>query len=104
MDFENLMEKQIEEKKQGETLSITNAENGSKKMYIESYGCQMNFSDSEIVASILSKEGFSTTNDIESADLVFVNTCSIREKAEQTVRKRLQLYNSIKMGYMDQGS
>ena len=96
MDFENLMEKQIEEKKQGETLSITNAENGSKKMYIESYGCQMNFSDSEIVASILSKEGFSTTNDIERADLVFVNTCSIREKAEQTVRKRLQVYNSIK--------
>ena len=56
----------------------------------------MNFSDSEIVASILSKEGFSTTKDITNADLVFVNTCSIREKAEQTVRKRLEFYNSIK--------
>ena len=96
MDFENLIEKQIEEERQGETLSITKAKNGSKKMYIESYGCQMNFSDSEIVASILSGEGFSTTNDIEKADLVFVNTCSIREKAEQTIRKRLQVYNSIK--------
>ena len=96
MDFENLIEKQIDKKRQGETLSIAKAKNGGKKMYIESYGCQMNFSDSEIVTSILSEEGFSTTNDIEKADLVFVNTCSIREKAEQTVRKRLQLYNSIK--------
>ena len=65
-------------------------------MYIESYGCQMNFSDSEIVASILTGEGFSTTKDITIADLVFVNTCSIREKAELTVRKRLEFYNSIK--------
>jgi tRNA-2-methylthio-N6-dimethylallyladenosine synthase len=96
MDFENLTEKQIDEKRQGETFSIANTENDGKKMYIESYGCQMNFSDSEIVASILYKEGFSTTNDIEKADLVFVNTCSIREKAEQTIRKRLQVYNSIK--------
>ena len=67
-----------------------------KKVYIESYGCQMNFSDSEIVASILSNEGYSTTKDIVEANLVFVNTCSIREKAEQTVRKRLQFYKSIK--------
>ena len=65
-------------------------------MYLESYGCQMNFSDSEIVASILTKEGFSTTQDITEADIVFVNTCSVREKAEQTVRKRLEFYNSIK--------
>ena len=50
-------------------------------MYIESYGCQMNFSDSEIVTSILSKEGFDATKDITQADLVFVNTCSIREKS-----------------------
>ena len=67
-----------------------------KNVYIESYGCQMNFSDSEIVASILSKEGFSTTKNISEADVVFVNTCSIREKAEKTVRKRLEFYNSIK--------
>ncbi len=60
-----------------------------RKLYIESYGCQMNFSDSEIVASILLKEGFDTTSDISQADIVFLNTCSIREKAEQTVRNRL---------------
>lgn len=69
---------------------------GGRKLYIESYGCQMNFSDSEIVASILGKEGFSTTTLLEEADLVLVNTCSIREKAEQTVRKRLEHFNHVK--------
>ncbi|MGB0790670.1 MAG: MiaB/RimO family radical SAM methylthiotransferase, partial [Flavobacteriaceae bacterium] len=69
---------------------------GDRKLYIESYGCQMNFSDSEIVASILNKEGFSTTTILEEADLVLVNTCSIREKAEQTVRKRLETFNAVK--------
>ena len=68
----------------------------ARKLYIESYGCQMNFSDSEIVASILQKEGFDTTSDIEEADLVFLNTCSIREKAEQTVRNRLNHINGLK--------
>ena len=68
----------------------------NKKVYIESYGCQMNFSDSEIVASILQKEGYSTTNVINDADLILVNTCSIREKAELTVRKRLHSFQSIK--------
>ena len=96
MDFEQLIDKQIDEGKQGEALSITLQEKTKRKMYIESYGCQMNFSDSEIVASILAGEGFSTTKDITEADLVFVNTCSIREKAELTVRKRLEFYNSIK--------
>ncbi len=67
-----------------------------KKLYIESYGCQMNFSDSEIVVSILKKEGYSTTNIIKNADLILINTCSIREKAELTVRKRLELFQSIK--------
>lgn len=67
-----------------------------KKVYLESYGCQMNFSDSEIVASILKEEGYSTTTSLNEADLVLVNTCSIREKAEQTVRKRLENFNSIK--------
>ena len=89
-------EKVIEEKRQGETLELTNKSNCGRKMYIESYGCQMNFSDSEIVASILSDEGFSTTPNIEEANVVFVNTCSIREKAEQTVRNRLKVYNAIK--------
>lgn len=68
----------------------------SRKLYIESYGCQMNFSDSEIVASILSKEGFDTTSEIAEADLIFLNTCSIRDKAEQTIRKRLSNINGLK--------
>ncbi len=67
-----------------------------RKLYIESYGCQMNFSDSEIVASILEKEGFDTTSDITQADVVFLNTCSIREKAEQTVRYRLTHIHGLK--------
>tara|TARA_B100000925_G_scaffold274741_1_gene240444 strand:- start:4988 stop:6442 length:1455 start_codon:yes stop_codon:yes gene_type:complete len=92
-----LLEKKVNRKKQQcEMLLLPNKGQIKRKLYIESYGCQMNFSDSEIVASILSKEGYITTKDITSADLVFVNTCSIREKAEQTVRKRLEFYNSIK--------
>jgi tRNA-2-methylthio-N6-dimethylallyladenosine synthase len=67
-----------------------------KKFYIESYGCQMNFADSEIVASILNNEGFGATRNLEEADLVFINTCSIREKAEQTVRKRLTEFRKLK--------
>ena len=67
-----------------------------KQFYIESYGCQMNFSDSEIVASILNQEGYKLTETLENANLVLVNTCSIREKAEQTVRKRLELFNGLK--------
>lgn len=97
MKFEEVIEKKIiNEKTQGDVLEIHNKISGGKKLYIESYGCQMNFSDSEIVASIICKENYSTTKDISEADLVFVNTCSIRDKAEQTVRKRLQVYNSIK--------
>lgn len=66
------------------------------KLYIESYGCQMNFSDSEIVASVLEKDGFQVTKVMEEADVVFLNTCSIREKAEQTVRNRLDQIQSLK--------
>ena len=88
--------KDIIESRQGESLILNQEKSNSRKMYIESYGCQMNFSDSEIVASILNNDGFSTTKNIEDADLVLVNTCSIREKAEQTVRNRLKLYNAIK--------
>jgi tRNA-2-methylthio-N6-dimethylallyladenosine synthase len=81
-----------------ETIRVSLDQNTgkSRKLYIESYGCQMNFSDSEIVASILQKEGFDTTSDINQADLVFLNTCSIREKAEQTVRHRLTHINGLK--------
>lgn len=66
------------------------------KLYIQSYGCAMNFSDSEIVASILKKEGYSLTNNIDESDLVLINTCSIREKAEETIRNRLKLINKVK--------
>lgn len=72
-----------------------------RKLYIESYGCQMNFSDSEIVASILAKEGYDTTSDVSAADVVFLNTCSIREKAEQTVRSRLAHFTSLKKNKPD---
>ncbi len=68
-----------------------------KRFYIESYGCQMNFADSEVVASILHREGFGATRNLEEADLIFINTCSIREKAEQTVRKRLTEFKKLKL-------
>ncbi|HET8838898.1 MAG TPA: tRNA (N6-isopentenyl adenosine(37)-C2)-methylthiotransferase MiaB [Flavobacteriaceae bacterium] len=90
------MEKRIDENLQGTTLTLEPKEENHRKLFIESYGCQMNFSDSEIVASILAKEGFNTTDKLEEADLVLVNTCSIREKAELTVRKRLEKYNAVK--------
>ena len=90
------MEKIIDENKQGNSLVLEQEVTNSRKLYIESYGCQMNFSDSEIVASILAKEGFNTAEKMEEADLVLVNTCSIRDKAEQTVRKRLEKFNAVK--------
>lgn len=90
------MEKVIDESVQGNTLSLKKSKDNSRKLYIESYGCQMNFSDSEIVASIMAKEGFNTTQELEEADLVLINTCSIREKAELTVRKRLEKFNAVK--------
>ncbi len=71
-------------------------ENNLKKFYIESYGCQMNFADSEVVASIISKEGYDSTTNLNDADLILLNTCSIREKAEITVRKRLESFNKLK--------
>ena len=72
------------------------AKKSSKKFYIESYGCQMNFADSEVVASIISKEGYDSTENLSDADLILLNTCSIREKAEITVRKRLESFNKLK--------
>jgi tRNA-2-methylthio-N6-dimethylallyladenosine synthase len=81
--------------RQGEALE-TSLKEGNKQLYIESYGCQMNFSDSEIVASILAGAGYSTTRNLDEADLVLLNTCSIRDKAEQTVRKRLKHFHSMK--------
>ncbi|MBK8749348.1 MAG: tRNA (N6-isopentenyl adenosine(37)-C2)-methylthiotransferase MiaB [Saprospiraceae bacterium] len=86
----------IPEEQQGAVYVAIGYPTATKRFYIESYGCAMNFSDSEIVASILGSEGYSATSDIYEANLVLVNTCSIREKAEDTVRKRLEYFNSIK--------
>lgn len=89
---------QPEEAQACETVKVSKDENTgkSKKLYIESYGCQMNFSDSEIVSSIMKENGYDTTSDYTQADVIFLNTCSIRDKAEQTVRKRLAEFNQIK--------
>ena len=93
-----LLQKVVEESRQGEAYAPFREDPNvfRKKFYIESYGCQMNFSDSEIVASILHEEGFGPTRNFEEADLVLLNTCSIREKAEQTVRNRLQAFRKVK--------
>ena len=88
--------KEINESRQGETTVLEGKRANSKKLFLESYGCQMNFSDSEIVASILADNGYNTTQKMEEADLILVNTCSIRDKAEQTVRKRLTEFNALK--------
>lgn len=90
------MEKTIDESVQGTPTILEDGNVGKKKLFLESYGCQMNFADSEIVASILSKSGFSTTDKFEEADVIFVNTCAIRENAESRVRQRLQDYKKIK--------
>ena len=90
------VEKVIDERLQGKALVTQHKEGNTKKLFIESYGCQMNMNDSEIVASILADQGFNTTQILEEADLVLVNTCSIREKAETTVRNRLKKYNAVK--------
>ena len=90
------MEKIIFEEKQGNPTFKVSLNNNSKKLYLESYGCQMNFSDSEIVASILNKNGYNTTKKFEESDLILLNTCSIREKAEFTVRNRLKSFKKLK--------
>jgi len=98
MEMLEIATKKHDESRQGEAYAPLNIEAHiyKKRFYIESYGCQMNFSDSEIVASILNTEGFGATRNVEEADLIFLNTCSIREKAEQTVRKRLTEFRRIK--------
>ncbi|WP_369048629.1 tRNA (N6-isopentenyl adenosine(37)-C2)-methylthiotransferase MiaB [Tenacibaculum sp. UWU-22] len=90
------VKKIIDEKAQGQALITETKKENAKKLFIESYGCQMNMNDSEIVASILADNGFNTTQNLEDADLVLVNTCSIREKAETTIRNRLKKYNAVK--------
>lgn len=86
-----------DETRQGEAVELApTGKADGRKLYIESYGCQMNFSDSEIVASILIDQGFETTKDYKQADVVFINTCSIRENAEQRVRNRLKEFEAVK--------
>ena len=89
---ENQLVEEIEEPK----VSVHEFVSGTKKLYIESYGCQMNFADSEVVASILRNNGYSTTSDVVEADLILLNTCAIRDNAEQRVRNRLSILNSNK--------
>jgi tRNA-2-methylthio-N6-dimethylallyladenosine synthase len=91
-------DKAHDESRQGEALLLDPVEgkNNGRKLYIESYGCAMNFSDSEIVASILSEKGFETTSDFNDADVIFINTCSIRENAETRVRNRLKEFKVAK--------
>ena len=98
MEMLDIISKVHDESRQGEAFAPfkEDVNEYQKKFYIESYGCQMNFSDSEIVASILNNEGFGATHNYEEADVVLLNTCSIREKAEQTVRKRLTEFRKIK--------
>ena len=87
-----------DESRQGEALMLdaVDGKSNGRKLYIESYGCAMNFSDSEIVASILTEQGFETTGTYENADVIFINTCSIRENAEQRVRNRLKEFGTAK--------
>lgn len=87
-----LSDKKHDEERQGEALILDAPKGDGKKLYIESYGCQMNFADSEIVASILAETGFETTGDYHQADVIFINTCSIRENAETRVRNRLSQF------------
>jgi tRNA-2-methylthio-N6-dimethylallyladenosine synthase len=96
--LEILTHKEHDEVRQGEAFSpFANDINAYKKhFYIESYGCAMNFADSEVVASILQNNGFGATKNVAEADLIFINTCSIRDKAEQTVRKRLTEFRKFK--------
>lgn len=96
--LDQISEKYHDESRQGEALMLESplsAQNG-RKLFIESYGCQMNFADSEVVASIMLEMGFQTTNDFNDADVIFINTCSIRENAEQRVRKRLTDFKAAK--------
>ncbi len=96
MRNEDISVKEIDESRQGEVLEMAVKSGSGKKLYIESYGCAMNFSDSEIVASVLIAEGFETTKVMEEADVIFVNTCAIRDNAEVRVRGRLDQFRKVK--------
>src|ERR1043165_3882949 len=93
-----VIDKTHDESRQGEAYApdVTVPGTPLKKFYIESYGCQMNFADSEVIASILQEKGFGVTAHFQEADMIFLNTCSIREKAELTIRKRLTEFRNAK--------
>ncbi|MBP9151255.1 MAG: tRNA (N6-isopentenyl adenosine(37)-C2)-methylthiotransferase MiaB [Flavobacteriales bacterium] len=101
MHNEDISVKDIDETRQGEALEMVAKGGAGKKLYIESYGCSMNFSDSEIVASVLINEGFETTKVMEDADVIFVNTCAIRDNAEVRVRGRLNIFRKAKKSNPD---
>ena len=96
--LDQISQKYHDESLQGEALMLESKANSTdaRKLFIESYGCQMNFADSEVVASIMLEMGFVTTTDYNEADVIFINTCSIRENAEQRVRKRLTDFKTAK--------
>ncbi|MFT7102013.1 MAG: tRNA-2-methylthio-N6-dimethylallyladenosine synthase [Bacteroidia bacterium] len=101
MRNEEISVKDIDETRQGEALEMITKTGNGKKLYIESYGCAMNFSDSEIVASVLIDEGFETTKEMEEADVILVNTCAIRDNAEVRVRSRLNIFRKAKRNKPD---
>ncbi|MGB0918775.1 MAG: tRNA (N6-isopentenyl adenosine(37)-C2)-methylthiotransferase MiaB [Flavobacteriales bacterium] len=96
MRNEDISVKDIDETRQGEALEMVSKNGTGKKLYVESYGCAMNFSDSEIVASVLMEDGFETTKVMEEADVIVVNTCAIRDNAEQKIRTRLNIFRKAK--------
>lgn len=93
--MKNILERAHDEERQGEVMQLE-GEKGTRKLYLESYGCAMNFADSEVVASILANKGYSTTQDSNEADVILINTCAVRDNAEQRIRNRLAQYNQIK--------
>ena len=95
-EFDLGQKKVIDESRQGEAITVETIQPNGKKLYLESYGCAMNFSDSEVVASILANQGYETTRNVDEADVVLLNTCSIRENAETRVRTRLHDFKKRK--------
>jgi tRNA-2-methylthio-N6-dimethylallyladenosine synthase len=94
--------KEFDESLQGEAIHVeTSRKKNGKILFLESYGCAMNFSDSEIVVSILMSDGYTTTKNVEEANVILINTCSIRDNAEQRVKTRLKYFNNLKRAKKD---
>ena len=82
--------------KSNNAVDLKSAVSTEKKLFIETYGCQMNVSDSEVVASIMQMAGYQITEHMDEADAIFVNTCSVRDNAEQKIYSRLQYFQSLR--------